>query len=645
MSKEDNNTNPEGSLMMQIQALIAPPGPNEKKVKKLVHPYFRRPGRGHNHDSCDACSEGGDLICCDRCPSSFHLLCYDPPLEEKDIPLGEWLCQTCTHVGTTVLKPKVRNKRILSESAAKTALKKTKFHPFETLIEAAHALNPKQFELPRSMSLPTFFPGTDKIEKFTLSKRGIKTAKSVPGGKCFECRRTCRLAPLITCDYCSLLYHLDCLDPPLSTPPSGRWLCPNHVENFLDCKLLTSVSATERVKLWDKFTGPVDQDTIKIEFFRRIHQKNPPFRIKLKLGNRCKVSVPPMVKYHYKHRVELLPCLRDVHRYNIAVKRNCLKSNVDDEKSNGVLHEDSECNSDDEVAEHKCTKIVNNKQMVNGDDFKIDEEVVHQLAQLDDRLLKLLAYQRIQEVLSQRDTSKYYITKLFDGPLPSELLTPDDIERISRVFSKPKTIAHVETQFPARAMMCPVVSKHFYNIKTSQVAAINVRHDGSFLGHRPTVSARFPEAVAMYYRILSVGKGAANDIQLDNFGHCDYISPKHAVIFYDDVTQQYELLNYSCFGTHVNNVLYSNNETVKYSKKEEKKCLEEQVRTIVNKKRDKDNKSSPNDYIEHNACLCTTSTVETVTEGWEGSAIVNHGALLRFGCINFVFSIINCTSV
>lgn len=40
-----------------------------------AHPYFRRPGRGHNHDCCDACSEGGDLICCDLCPASFHLTC------------------------------------------------------------------------------------------------------------------------------------------------------------------------------------------------------------------------------------------------------------------------------------------------------------------------------------------------------------------------------------------------------------------------------------------------------------------------------------------------------------------------------------------------------------------------------------------
>lgn len=45
--------------------------------------------------------------------------------------------------------------------------------------------------------------------------------------------RSCRKAPLIQCDYCPLLYHADCLDPPLTTLPTARWMCPNHAEHLV----------------------------------------------------------------------------------------------------------------------------------------------------------------------------------------------------------------------------------------------------------------------------------------------------------------------------------------------------------------------------------------------------------------------------
>ena len=32
-------------------------------------------GRISNHEFCDSCREGGDLLCCDNCPSAFHFYC------------------------------------------------------------------------------------------------------------------------------------------------------------------------------------------------------------------------------------------------------------------------------------------------------------------------------------------------------------------------------------------------------------------------------------------------------------------------------------------------------------------------------------------------------------------------------------------
>lgn len=38
---------------------------------------------------------------------------------------------------------------------------------------------------------------------------------------------------------------------------------------------------------------------------------------------------------------------------------------------------------------------------------------------------------------------------------------------------------------------------------------------------------------------------------------------------------------------------------------------------------------------------CQCITYPPLSKGWEGSAILSHGALLRFGCLAYVFSIVN----
>ncbi|XP_034747905.1 chromodomain-helicase-DNA-binding protein 4a isoform X2 [Etheostoma cragini] len=43
---------------------------------------------------CRVCKDGGELLCCDSCPSSYHIHCLNPPLPE--IPNGEWICPRCT---------------------------------------------------------------------------------------------------------------------------------------------------------------------------------------------------------------------------------------------------------------------------------------------------------------------------------------------------------------------------------------------------------------------------------------------------------------------------------------------------------------------------------------------------------------------
>ncbi|KAM8891734.1 uncharacterized protein AB9W97_012118 isoform 2-T4 [Spinachia spinachia] len=46
-----------------------------------------------SEDFCAVCRNGGDLLCCDRCPKVYHLACHVPAL--CSFPLGDWACTLC----------------------------------------------------------------------------------------------------------------------------------------------------------------------------------------------------------------------------------------------------------------------------------------------------------------------------------------------------------------------------------------------------------------------------------------------------------------------------------------------------------------------------------------------------------------------
>ncbi|KAL4312476.1 hypothetical protein GQ457_01G045740 [Hibiscus cannabinus] len=53
----------------------------------------KKKGNDGYYYECVICDLGGNLLCCDKCPRTYHLQCLDPPL--KRTPMGKWQCPKC----------------------------------------------------------------------------------------------------------------------------------------------------------------------------------------------------------------------------------------------------------------------------------------------------------------------------------------------------------------------------------------------------------------------------------------------------------------------------------------------------------------------------------------------------------------------
>ncbi|EHB04408.1 Transcription intermediary factor 1-alpha [Heterocephalus glaber] len=61
--------------------------------KSPVHVGETRKEDDPNEDWCAVCQNGGELLCCEKCPKVFHLSCHVPTL--TNFPSGEWICTFC----------------------------------------------------------------------------------------------------------------------------------------------------------------------------------------------------------------------------------------------------------------------------------------------------------------------------------------------------------------------------------------------------------------------------------------------------------------------------------------------------------------------------------------------------------------------
>ena len=530
--------------------------------------------------------------------------------------------------------------------------------PFALLLQAVNNENATEFQLPHAINLPERFPYSWKWSSADKRKKMLADEEPEPRGQvrmCHLCVKSSRVGPLVRCDYCPLSFHLDCLDPPMSEVPRDVWMCPNHVEQFLDNKILSTTSITERVKLWDKFAKqPIDSNAVKLQFMKRCQRRNGRFkRKKVPTSAQFKVKVPYYIVSQYKKPPSLLPGpgydrWMDPTERRLSQRKGC--------------QEDTETDNGEEM------------------------EWVANLVSLQTAIVR---EKLVEEVEIREQELK---TRKANGPEKEEPVSDIDISEVSR--ESPKTenqlkasesqitndtndlkerlgeiSVKVETELvtdngcsPASTLStCSLSPRHTNDLSShptlaTQLAEYLAEHSThnisaldpvvvEYLAHRqlqtllptPNVNTSVVQARAsltplhsrrqpayMQYRSLSIGTGHGVGLDLDKYGHCNFLSTKHATMFYDELSGQYELINYSQYGTVVDECLYSldtRGVSDRYPEQKVKSPVEVMARHVGGR--------------TVGGCYCDGEGVS----GCEGSALLHHGSLVQFGCLQFVFSV------
>ncbi|OMO59566.1 Zinc finger, PHD-type [Corchorus capsularis] len=85
----DDHNNPIQTLFQcQIEAWEDREEKKRRAYKNIMPAEY---GTDRHDDACIICDDGGNLICCDNCPSTYHPMC----LYLKNIPQNEWHCPYC----------------------------------------------------------------------------------------------------------------------------------------------------------------------------------------------------------------------------------------------------------------------------------------------------------------------------------------------------------------------------------------------------------------------------------------------------------------------------------------------------------------------------------------------------------------------
>lgn len=571
-----------------------------------------------NHDHCDSCGEFyGEMISCDTCPATFHLLCANPPLSREDVPQGSYFCENCRtktdeekQIEAIDAKLSLQVNGLKKQTARQTALEQMKlptvgrslvqpsgeikFRATNNTIKCKTSSNFKRkrnqsSESSSSVPVKSSNPQIDLLRRLLFScrpeefrgpslpfddtnfSRESSTQKNSSQWQtfCFICRKSSLIQRAsIHCDYCPLTYHLDCLTPPMTALPcsTDKWMCPNHIEPLLDRFLFDKnrFSTSERVKIYGQYAQIEHQNIL--QDFTRMRQ--------------TKSYLVSKTNHQRLERIEIshIPKIIEQAYANPS-------TNIDESVK---IRENDQSIS--ETLEAIITSISDGKPYPFLKNLSDQDKSTNVLEQIDRLLYSLNEPNYIQPI---RHASTDGLATLIAA---ADALANDQIKSSS------------------------LLNSHSLLIDLCQFRR----------SHAALIHLRSKHVIYLHKQVIWFGLSPSTDICLTQFNAdqtCRYVSDRHACLYYDRSNNQFELLNYSEYGTIVNGLRYGLGNLSDDDDDDDDGENGDENNQDLNQRR------TENDNLQR--CFCLSRPI--YHSAWDGPAQLEQGTVVRIGCHEFLF--------
>lgn len=376
------------------------------------------------------------------------------------------------------------------------------------------------------------------------------------------------------------------------------------------------MKVTERVKLWSKFNPVVDQEDVKAQFIRRIHSDRLKRRRSLRRKPSDRAQIPEMIQHYYKNPQDLLPSLKNIRRWETVENRISTHRNwwngeqdpvveeVDDSENLKSIDEDLKLINGANATFKRIVENGDSEVTVNGAKMDVEEEIHSTTERISPTLQSHLETDEDDDSLADlvkdyfdRTTTKVEmqkrLSKIFKdysrrGQLDDFLReireTNENNTGDIKLFTEQRTGGGgtFQTSDDRIKIISEEVQSNAIQEKIRSRAVLTpFDPDGGL----DVTQIQLKLSVQMRYRKLTVGTQASSDLVLGKFSRCSQQSDKHAIIFYDDATRTFELLNYSEHGTEVNGQMFANNCLPREPAPKEEVGVLEIVTEIIDRKR------------------------------------------------------------